>query len=445
MVLPPYTMKKIVATIAFTALIVLSAVARKSPSLDYATPESVGMDGEYLVRTIDSIATSSIENRCFPGCQILVARKGKIVLHKSYGHHTYDSCQKVENHHLYDLASCTKVLSATLSLMRLSEQQKIDLDTPFSEYFEEFRGSAREAITLREFLAHQGGLTAISNRRLIFDQAKSYRSDLISRAQNEEFPLQFCDSLFVSRSIRDTIFRHIAEHKGCDRKLRYSCLSFHCYPTVIERITGQNYEEFLHKEFYAPLGVKGILYNPRRHYPLSEIVPTEIDNLFGRGLVHGFVHDETAALLGGVSGNAGLFANSASIAPILQMLLNKGEYNGVRHFERKSVKHWTSSQYPRNDNYRGLGFDKRRFSDKHSRREEQSRRLYYAPSASRRSFGHSGFTGNVIWVDPKQELIFIFLSNRVHPSRSGEAYFELNPRAKCHEAAYEAIRRYRRK
>ena len=438
-------MKRLIILVA-TLFITLSAVARKGEApLSRATPESVRMDDDYLVRTIDSIANHSIAERCFPGCQILVARNGKIVFSKSYGHHTYEQLQPVENHHLYDMASCTKVLSATISLMRLVEQGQLSLDKPLADYFEELRGTDKEQCTLRELLAHQSGLRNLSFGRMFFDDGCTLRADMFRHSPSEEFPYRVCDSLYACRDTHAMMFRQIADLKLGSKKLRYACTSFHCYPTLIERITGRGYEEFLYEEFYRPLGCDRALYNPLNCFSREEIVPTEVDNIFRKVLVHGYVHDEAAASLGGVSGNAGLFANAESLAPILQMLLDGGRYNGKRYLKRKTIREWTSCQYPRNDNYRGLGFDRRRFSDKRSNAKLDNRPYYYAASASKRSYGHSGFTGTMVWADPKEELIFILLSNRVYPSRDNKAFSEQNPRAKCHEAAYEAIRRFRQK
>ena len=438
-------MKRIIRLILLLTIAVsttFSAAARKNQGLTYATPESVGMDGNYLAQTIDSIANHCIAEQCFPGCQILVARRGKIVHSKSYGYHTYDKVQPVENSHLYDMASCTKVLAATLCMMRLVEQKAISLDAPLSDYIEEFKGSNKEGTTLLEFLTHQGGMTAVGFSRMFLDSNKELRADMFSTTQSEDFPYQFGEGIFVCKDIHTRWFKAIAESRLSDKKLLYSCLSFHCYPTVVQRVTARNYEDYLYEEFYRPLGITRATYNPTHHFPLSEIVPTEFDKYFRKALVHGYVHDEGAASLGGVSGNAGLFANAESLAPILQMLLNGGKYNGVRYFKRKTVRKWTSCQFPENNNYRGIGFDRRRFTDKSI---VENRPYYYAASASEQSFGHSGFTGTMIWVDPAEELIFIFLSNRVHPTRSNKSFSKLNPRANCHEAAYEAIRRYKRK
>ena len=425
-------------------LAVSSVSAKHSNPLEYASPESVGMNGEYLNRTIDSIVMASIENCCFPGCQILVARKGKIVFHKSYGYHTLANERAVENHHLYDMASCTKVMAATICLMRLAEQQKIDLDKPISLYLKEFKGSNNEDLTLREVLAHQSGLRDESFSTMFLDKDKQPLAKYFSKTQSEKFPYQCGENLYTNKHIYDYVLGRIVKQKPGEKKFRYSCFNWHLAGILVERLTGRNYEDYLYEEFYQPLGVKDAMYNPRRKYDTSVIVPTGFDTEYHRGATHGYVHDPAAGMLCGVSGNAGLFANTESLAPILQMLLNGGEYNGVRYFKRKTVKEWTSCQYPKNDNHRGLGFDKRRLNDNVPLVERTTNSYYYAPSASKQSYGHSGFTGTMVWADPKEDLLIVFLSNRV-ATPDISVYFRLNPRTKCHEAAYEAIRQYKRK
>ena len=437
-------MKRIIFILCLVSLALLPATAKRSKVLEYGSPESVGMNGEYLNRTIDSIANASIESRCFPGCQILVARKGKIVFHKSYGHHTMAKERLVENSHLYDMASCTKVMAATICLMRLVEQKKLDLDKPISLYLEEFKGSNKEDLTLREILTHQSGLRNESFGKMFLDKEKQPLAKYFSKTQSEEFPYQVGDNLYASKGIYDYVLGRIVKQKLGEKKFRYSCFNWHLANILVERVTGRNYEDYLYEEFYQPLGVKDAMYNPRRKYDLSQIVPTGFDKRYHRGATHGYVHDTAAGMLAGVSGNAGLFANSESLAPILQMLLNGGEYNGVRYFKRKTVKEWTSCQYPENGNHRGLGFDKRRLNDNIPLAERTTKPYYYAPSASYQSYGHSGHTGTMVWADPKEDLLIVFLSNRVAtPNRN--IYFKVNPRTKCHEAAYEAIRQYKRK
>ena len=436
-------MKKFVLFTCLTIATVFSVSARKTPVLTYGTPESVGMNGEYLARTIDSIANASIEAGCFPGCQILVARKGKIVHHKSYGYHTTDKLRAVENDHLYDMASCTKVMAATISLMHLADQKKLDLDKPISNYLVEFKGSNKEDLTLREILTHQSGLRNESFVKMFLNKNKQLHPTLFSKTKSEKFPYQCGDSLYSSKNIYKYVLNRIVKQKVFAKEFKYSCFNWHLANILVERVTGRNYEEYLYEEFYKPLGVKDAMYNPRRKYDLSVIVPTIFDKKFQRGAIHGYVHDTAAGMLGGVSGNAGLFANTESLAPILQMWLNGGEYNGVRYFKRKTVREWTSAPYAKTGNHRGIGFDKRRLNDNLPLAERTTKPYYYAPSASASSYGHSGHTGTMVWADPKEDLLFIFLSNRV-AAKNRNIYFKLNPRTKCHEAAYEAIRRYKK-
>lgn len=435
--------KFLLLALALCSVTIIQA-APKSKALSYGKAESVGMNGEYLTHTIDSIANASIEAGCFPGCQILVARKGVIVHHKSYGYHTNEKLRAVENHHLYDMASCTKVMAATICLMRLVEQKKLDLDKPISNYLEEFKGSNKADLTLREILTHQSGLYNERFARLALGKDKQLSPTLFSDTQNEEYPFLFCDGIYVRKDTRQMILNRIVKLKPRAKKFHYSCYNFHLTEFLVERITGRNYEEYLYEEFYKPLGAKDAMYNPTRKYSLEQIVPTEIDKRYRKKLTHGFVHDETAALMGGVSGNAGLFANTESLAPILQMWLNGGVYNGKRYFKRKTIKEWTSCQYPENGNHRAIGFDRRRLNDNLPLAERTTKPYYYAPSTSEKSYGHSGFTGTMVWADPKEDLVFVFLSNRVHPTRKNNVYFKINPRSKCHEAAYEAIRQYKK-
>ena len=433
-------MKRIALFLSFVFTLILTASARIYRPLEYATPESVGMNGLYLHNTIDTIISRAIAERCFPGCQVLVARRGKIVHHKSYGYHTYDCKQRVKNNDLYDIASCTKVMASTLCLMRLVEEGRLSLDEPLSKWFAEFRGTNKEECTLREILAHQAGIRNIYFWPIFFNKKRELNPELFSDKQSASFPYKFCDSIFVCKDTHAKMYQRIGELKQREKTFHYTCTPFHCVPAIVERITGRKYEDYLYEEFYKPLGAKDAIYNPTLKYPLDKIVPTEETRLGRKILAHGYVHDEAAALLGGVSGNAGVFASAESLAPILQMLLNKGSYGGKKYFKRKTIKEWTQCQYPENGNHRALGFDRRRFED---RIIFTKRGYYYAPSASDSGFGHSGYTGTMVWVDPKEELIFVFLCNRVHPTRKNESFSRLNPRARCHEAAYEAIRRFR--
>lgn len=414
--------------------------AHKTDTLRYASAEDAGMDGEYLSSTIDSLVQEGLDNYAFPGCQVLIARKGMIVHHKSYGHHTYRRYRPVENDHIFDLASCSKVMGATIALMKLVEEGKLDLDEPFSQVFPFFKGSNKEDITLREFLAHQGGLQpSVGWGGIIFDENRNLRKDLFSYSQSEEYPVEVYRNMWGRKDLPEIVYKAVADTRLREKKYRYSCMSFLCYPYVIESLTGKGYEDFLRDEFYIPLGADAIMLNPTHRYPRKKILPTEVDENFRNAMVHGYVHDESAALLGGISGNAGVFANAESMAKILQMLLNGGEYGNRRYLKKKTIKEWTSCQYPENDNRRGLGFDRPIFENSPELSILDS---YPSPSASQKSWGHTGFTGTMFWVDPEEDLIFIFLSNRVYPDRAIDSMGKLSTRTRCQEAAYKAIKSY---
>lgn len=417
-----------------------SASAGKSDTLTYASGAEARLDGEFLSATIDSLVNDATCRSAFPGCQILVARDGKIVHHKSYGHHTYRRYRPVENDHIFDLASCSKVMGATIALMKLVEDGKLNLDKPFSNVFPYFIGSNKEDITLREFLAHQGGLQpSVSVWNIAFEDGK-LREGLFSYTKSEDYPIEVYKNMWGHKDLRERVYKAVADTKLREKKYRYSCMSFLCYPYVVESITGKGYEEFLRDTFYDPIGADAIMLNPAHKYPMEKILPTEVDTALRNALVHGYVHDESAALLGGISGNAGLFANAESMAKILQMLLNEGTYGGRRYLQKKTVREWTSCQYPENGNRRGLGFDRPTFDNSPSLSLEDS---YPSPSVSQKSWGHYGFTGTMFWVDPEEDIIYIFLSNRVYPDRGIDALGTTGVRGKCLEAVYEAIRRNR--
>lgn len=405
-----------------------------------AAPEEAGVDGEYLTSTIDSLIEVAISKHAFPGCQILVARNGKIILDKSYGYQTYRNYRPVANDHIFDLASCSKVMGATLALMKLVEDGLISLDEPFSKYFPYFVGSNKEDVTLREFLAHQGGLIpSVNVYGMIYDENRQLREGWFSYTPSEDYPVEVYKNMWGRKDIREQVYRAVAATPLGPKKFRYSCMSFLCYPYVVQSLTGKEYEDFLREEFYGPLGATHIMLNPAHKYPIDKIMPTEVDTVYRHDLIRGYVHDESAAMLGGVSGNAGVFANAEDMAKVLQMLLNGGVYDGRRYLKSETIAEWTSCQYPDNNNRRGLGFDRPIFSNSRSLSLDDS---YPAPSASQQSYGHFGFTGTMFWVDPAENVIYIFLSNRVYPDRAIDCLSSENTRLKCQEAVYEAIRRY---
>lgn len=379
-----------------------------APVLHSATPREAGMDSVFLFRTIDSIITAAIEMHAFPGCQLLVARNGKVVIDKSFGHHDYSGETPVENDHLYDLASITKMAASTLALARLVERHQISLDDRLSKFYPPFRGTDKEKITFREVLAHRSGLPS--------GVPKPW---LLTR-----------DSLLLA--IRDAKLR--------TKTYRYSDLPFLLMPEIVRAVDteGRDFETFLAEEFYRPLQIT-LTFNPLQHgKTIEKIVPTEVDNFWRMGLVHGTVHDESAAVMGGVSGNAGLFGTARDIAVVMQMLLNGGVYNGTRYLYPATIERFTSQEYALENNRRGLGFDRPApGNDTLSLKE-----AYPAPGASQRSFGHTGFTGGIAWADPENGLVYVFLCNRVTPSRQNPAFIESRVRYTLQQAIYDAIGRF---
>ena len=376
----------------------------------------------------------AIFQKAFPGAQLLVAKQGKIIFHKAYGFHTYDSLQKVNLDDIYDLASVTKIVGPLPALMKLYEEGEIDLDAPFSNYWTSWRNRKdKKDITLRELLAHQAGM----NPYIVFLSEVLKKGEVkkrfIKSASKKRYSNQVYNNLYVKNKFNKKVFRKIKRSKVSeDKSYLYSGLASLIYPTLIENITGENYEDYLNSNFYKPLGCEVLGYNPSTKNFKNNIVPTELDTLFRKDYVKGYVHDENAALLGGVSGNAGLFSTALDLAKYMQMLLQKGTYNGKHFFKSSTVEEFIRIQYPENGNRRGLGFDKPLIGNDSLSIKE----AYPSPQVSLESFGHAGFTGTFVWADPEHELVFIFLSNRVYPSRTHRNIYNLNIRPKLQQVFY---------
>ncbi|PHI18270.1 serine hydrolase [Lewinellaceae bacterium SD302] len=401
---------------------------------------------------VQQILAEGVSEKAFPGAQVLVAHRGKIVLHETLGFHTYDSIREVRNDDIYDLASITKTSSALLFLMEQYEAKKLNLDAGLSTYFPLFKGTDKDTIRLRAALAHQGKLrpwvpywqaTLRGHARYPWKKdwqgSKvndfNFRNRTLRKKQSRRFPIRLTDELFLHRRFRERfIFRTIKKTPlEKEMKYKYSGLLFYLLPDYVERASGQNYRSYLRENFYDPLGAKTLGYRPlERGYELEQIVPTERDTFFRMQLLHGIVHDEGAAMMDGVSANAGLFSNARDLAKLWQMLLNGGSYGGRQYFEQTTIDNFTRVQFPENDNRRGLGFDKPLL-------EYDAKASSVAELASPRSFGHSGYTGTLVWADPEHEILFIFLSNRVYPNRLSRKIYQLNIRPRIMDAVYEAL------
>lgn len=401
--------------------------------LKFTWPEELGIHRSQL-KKIETIVEEAIAGKAFPGCVILAAKEGKVFYYKAFGFHTYDSLVAVQRHHLFDLASITKISASAAALMKLFEEQQIDLEKPFSHYHPLWASSNKRDLTLKEILSHRAGLKAwISFWQQLRQADGSLSASIFSKDSTEIFSLKVAHKLYIRRDYPDSILQQICQSPLNNRgKYVYSDLSFYFYPQLVKQLTGLGFEEYLNIHFYRPLGAATLVFNPlSKGIPPSDIVPTEIDSVFRKQLLHGTVHDEGAAMMGGVSGHAGLFGNAVDLAKLMQMYLNQGNYAGKQYLKPATVAYFTKCHFCNGNStgsdHRGLVFDKPRTGNT-------------APSASLKSFGHLGFTGTYTWADPAHQLLFVFLSNRVYPTRTNQRIVERNIRAKLLEAVYDLLR-----
>ncbi len=367
-----------------------------------------------------------------------MAKNGNVIFHQCYGYHTYDNKTPVKEDDLYDWASITKVTGPLPTIMKLVDEKKMDINMPLSHYWPAFKNSNKEFLSLREILAHQAGLVAfIPFWQMALKENGDLDTTVFKDHPTPDFNVRVSSHLYMNKNFRQVMYDTIRNSKlRPKKKYVYSDLSFILYPEIISKLTGVNYEDYLKQTFYHPLGAYNITYNPYLHYPLDQIIPTEDDELFRHETMLGFVHDEGAAMMGGISGNAGLFGTTGDLAKIFQMYLQKGYFAGKRYISEKTINEFTRIQFPENKNRRGLGFDKPFIdNDKNSLKDS-----YPATSSSKNSFGHTGFTGTFVWADPDNGLLFVFMSNRVYPTRENETLYDLNIRTAMHQSIYDCIK-----
>jgi len=403
--------------------------------LKYTIPEEEQISSDFLGSKLDSIAAYGIDRKAFPGCQILVAKNGKVIFQKSYGFHTYDNIEPVQNDNLYDLASVTKVTASLPAVMKLYDDKKINLDKPFATYFEEFRNTSKAEMTFRDILTHQARLQSFIPFWLEPGSNKTLRNGVFHNQPSEKFQVRVSSELYARNDFKAQIITDIVKSPlRAQKEFHYSDLGFGLFPFVTERLTGTTFQDFLSTEFYNSLGAFSTGFKPYEQFPLKQIIPTEMDLTFRKELLTGFVHDELAALLGGVSGNAGLFSNANDLAKVMQMYLQMGYYGGNQYIKPETIREFTKVQFPSTENRRALGFDKPNLG-------ANGKNKFPAADASPESYGHTGFTGTFVWADPKNQLLFIFLSNRVNPTRRITTINDLNIRTKMHQAIYDAIQK----
>lgn len=400
--------------------------------LNSVKPEQVGVNS-FKLEVVDSLVKVGMDKMAMPGCQIFVSRKGKVVLNKSYGSFTYDKKRMVQNDDMYDLASLTKILASTISIMRLYDEGKIDLDAGLGQYLKWIpKESEYHDVIIRDALMHQAGFKSWIPFFQDFVNDKDLHDRSFSEEASSQFSIPVADRMFASDTMKNWIFdRILSESVSNRKKYTYSDIAFYFMKEIIETITQESLDAYVDKNFYVPMGLSHMMFKPLEKVLPSTIAPTEYDANFRRQLLQGYVHDQGAALLGGVSGHAGLFGNAQDVAAIMQMLLNGGEYAGERLLQRGTIEYFTRAKsYTDEDNRRALGFDK-------PVEDDGPGPTFYGISA--KSFGHSGFTGTFAWADPEEEIVYVFLSNRIYPSADNKKLIRMNLRSDIQKVIYEAI------
>jgi len=406
-------------------------ISTNKTRLQFASPERLGISGDWLYRA-DSIIEEGIDIKAFPGCQVLAAKDGIVFYNRSMGHQTYNEKLPVEENTIYDVASLTKVAATALAVMELSEKGIIDIDYPLSYYLPYLRNTDKDDLIIRDIMAHQSRFRNwIPYFRHTLKDGKPDPS-IYSDELTESHSVRVAEGLYITNAYKHSIIDSILRSPlRKDDSYLYSDLGYYLLKEAMEQALNRPFDKWLENNFYEPLGMGHTGFHPRQKWDLERIAPTENDREFRKKLVHGDVHDQGAAMLGGVSGHAGLFSNAKDMAMVMQMLLNGGTYGGIRYLEQETIKEFTKTQFPLNGNRRGIGFDKPLFEY-----EEDGPNC---KSASSSSFGHSGFTGTYMWADPANGLVYVFLSNRVYPDASNNKISKLNIRTNLHQVFYEAI------
>lgn len=399
----------------------------------YREAEQAGLDIACFQK-IDSLIDNAIKQKACPGAQILVMKDGKKVFERNAGYYTYDKEKAVTSQSIYDVASLTKVTATTLALMKLYEEDRFDLDDKLSEYLPYLKKTNKSKITIKEALSHIARLKAFLPlwQQSLKDAKTNEKLYAFCKSDDTNY-IQVADSLYILKSYREKTREQIALSEQTNKHTYlYSDLGFIMLGDLVETLSGKPLDQYIQETFYEPMGLKNTSFNPIAHGIDSDrIVPTiEKGDDFRHIRLKGFVHDETAAINGGVAGHAGLFSNAEDLAALCSMLLNGGEYDGKQYLKNHTIKVFNKRYYEKYDNRRGLGFDKPLI---------EGRSVHTSRYASDDSFGHSGFTGTYLWVDPKEDLIYIFLSNRVYPDAKSNKLSQMNIRTDIQDLIYESI------
>lgn len=430
-----------------------------APGMPYRfRPEEFGVNSQVLAR-IDSIAKEGIAAGAYPGCQVVILKDGKTMYDKCFGTHTGDGSRKVEADDMYDLASLSKTTGTLLAIMKLYDKGRFNLTDKVADYLPFLKNTDKASITVKELLLHQSGLPSgiifyreaidgKSYKGTLFRQSRDkqhtvqlgartwgnpafrFKSGLISKVSQGDYTLEVCEGLWLNRSFRTEVRKKIAEAALKKKDYRYSDVGFILLQMLAEELSGMPLDEYLQQEFYGPMGLQRTAYLPLRTFPKEGIVPSAVDRFLRKSVLQGYVHDESAAFQGGISGNAGLFSTAREVACIYQMLLNDGEWEGRRYLSEETCRLFTTatSEISR----RGLGFDK---PDKKDLSKSPC-----AESAPASVYGHTGFTGTCAWVDPDNGLVYVFLSNRTYGTDSWfNKLSRMNIRERIQQTLYDSL------
>lgn len=428
--------------------------------ISYSRPMDIGVSYEVLDE-IEDVVNEGLAEKAFPGCQVMVVKNGYVIYDRAFGYFDYAKTHPVQNSDLYDLASLTKTTATLPAIMKLYDQKKIRLDDKVSSYLPFLLQTDKENLTIRDLLYHQSGLTPFLPFYEKLINKNSYQGPLLSRKRNKiytlpfdgtsyanknfkydkklvspvrkgDYTIQMAEGMYLKDSFRDTVMQEIVRSPlGPLNEYQYSDLNFILLKELVDVVTKESFDTYLDSTLFRPLGADIMGFYPLNRMPKQSIAPTVDDQFLRKQLLVGYPHDEAAAVLGGVAGNAGLFSNANDIAKYLQMLLNQGTYGGERFLSTETVRLFTESKS--DFSRRGLGFDKSVKGD------NNLSPVCEAASKTEDIYGHTGFTGTCYWVDPHHQLIYIFLSNRVYPSRGNNKLSTLSIRSRIHEVIYKAL------
>ena len=403
----------------------------KKNIIGFSRPSYEGFDTARL-SYLDSIAKNAIDSMMTPGIQMLVSRKGKIVYNKSFGYHTYEKVNKLENNHVFDLSSITKILATMPLVLQEFDNKNISLETNLSELFPKKKLNEKGSISIKEMLSHYARLRPwIPFYEETLNRKEKPKSRFYKSNSKSTFSTRVSENLFLKSNYREKIFKSILDSELRDTlEYKYSDLPFYFLKFWFEDLYNKPLNILADEKIFEPLGLKRTMFNPHESISLEEIVPSERDDFFRHSKLHGYVHDEGAAMLGGISGHAGLFSNAYEVAIVLQAMIQKGSYNNQRLFSENSFNTFNYCYYCDNDNRSGVGFDKPQVEGKHGST---------FGGVSMNSFGHYGYTGSIAWADPDEEIIFIFLSNRTYPTRENTLLQTSNIRTRAQEIVYKSL------